>query len=264
MSERFRDYLRIALIVGVLAAAYAVVSYANNYSLSVISSSAPSIMVSESSKATAVPDVASFTFQVITEGDTNVGALQKTNSEKTNAVIDFVKGEGVAAADIKTLNYAISPRYQTYACNNGLYSAAVMVTACPPAEIVGYSINQSVEVKVRDFEKIGSLLGGIVKNGANSVSSLAFKIDDLTEIQNQARAEAIQKARIKAEKLAKDAGFRLGHLLSFNEDTPYYPVFYGKDSVMGMGGAPAATVPQVEPGSQEVTVTVNLRYEIRN
>lgn len=264
--EKTKDYLRIALIVAVLMGGYAAFNYANNYSLSVVSSTAPSLSISEEGKATAVPDIASFTFKVITEGDTNVGDLQKANTEKTNAVIDFIKSENVDVEDIKTLNYDISPRYRTYACTAGLYSAEIRVTACPPADIVGYAITQSVEVKVRDFEKIGSLLSGVVEKGANSVSSLTFKIDDLTDVQNQARAEAINKAKGKAAGMAKAGGFRLGRLLSFYEDAPYYPVYYGKEMSMsiGMGGDSVSAAPRIEAGSQEVTVRVTLRYQIKN
>lgn len=263
--EKTKDYLRIALIIASLVGAYALLSYAGNYSLSVVSSSAPSLWISEEGKGTAAPDIASFTFQVVTEGDLNVATVQEANTEKTNAAIDFVKNEGgVETGDIETLGYQISPRYQAYACNAKLYSAEAMVTACPPASIVGYTVTQSVEVKVRDFEKIGSLLTGVVRNGANSVSNLSFRIDDLTEVQNQARAEAIRKAKAKAVSMAKAGGFRLGRLLSFNEDTPYYPVYYGKDMAMGMGGAEISAAPRIEAGSQEVSVRVTLRYQIKN
>ena len=180
-------------------------------------------------------------------------------------MIDFVKGEGVDAKDIKTLSYEIKPRYRTYACTAGLYSAEVQVTACPPADIVGYAITQGLEVKIRDFEKIGSLLSGVVENGANSVSGLSFRIDDLTDIQNQARAEAIQKAKSKAVDVAKASGFRLGRLLSFDENSSDYPVYYGKDLAMGLGGAESVSAaPRIEAGSQEISVRVTLRYQIKN
>lgn len=261
--EKTKDYLRIALIIVALVGAYVLLNYVSSYSLSVASSSGPSLWISEEGKATAVPDVAGFAFQVITEGDTNVGALQETNTEKINKAIDFIKSEGVEAKDIKTSSYEITPRYQTYACTANLYSAEIRVTACPPSDIVGYSIKQSVEIKVRNFEKIGALLTGVVQNGANSVSSLNFNIDDLTGLQNQARAEAINKAKAKAAAMAKAGGFRLGRLLSFDENTPYYPVYSAKEMTLGMGGD-GAVAPRIEPGSQEISVRVTLRYQIKN
>jgi uncharacterized protein YggE len=129
---------------------------------------------------------------------------------------------------------------------------------------VGYTITQSVEVKVRDFSKAGDILSGVVGSGANSVSSLNFTIDDPTRVQSEARAQAIQKAKEQAETVAKAGGFKVGRLLSIDEG--YSPVY---DRSYGMGGSnesmksmSAAPVPAIEPGSQDIVVNVNLRYEI--
>ena len=135
-------------------------------------------------------------------------------------------------------------------------------TACPPPEIVGYTVQQTVSVKVRDFSKVGSLLSEVVQSGANSVSQLSFTLDDPTEVQNQARAEAIQKAKDKAKSIAKAGRFDLGRLLSIEEGEGYYPVYkYGLGGAesMAMDAAPA---PTIQPGSQDIQVTVTLRYEI--
>jgi uncharacterized protein YggE len=204
----------------------------------------------------AVPDVAQFSFGVKTEGGLNIGNLQAENTKKVNEAINFVKSNGVDNKDIKTTNYSLDPRYQYYSCPES-------GGACPPPEIVGYTVSQNVLVKIRDFKKIGNILAGVVKNGANEVSSLSFTIDDPTVIQDQARNEAIAKAKTRALSVAKAGGFKLGRLLSIEEGyaQPYYD--YYESSVKGLGGG-AATVPAptIEAGSQEVTVTMTLRYEI--
>lgn len=47
--------------------------------------------------------------------------------------------------------------------------------------------------------------------------------------------------------------------------TNYYPVYYGKDLAVGLGGAESVSAaPRIEAGSQEVTVRVTLRYQIKN
>ncbi len=64
--------------------------------------------------------------------------------------------------------------------------------------------------------------------------------------------------------MAKAGGFSVGRLLSIDESGAQ-PVYYA----YGMGGADmamksaAVPAPTIEPGSQDVTVTVTLRYEIR-
>lgn len=247
-----------AVVIGVLAVSYAAVSYVQTYSQSIEPSSFRSFSVTADAKVVAVPDVAAFTASVITEGGLDLGALQTMNVEKTNAVIAYVKEQGVDEKDVKTEGYAVEPRYQYYGCETG---------ACPPPRIVGYTVRQTVAVKARDFTKAGTILSGVVENGANSVSSLNFTIDDLTEVQNRARAEAIAKAKVKAKLVAAAGGFGVGRLLSIEENGyPSYPQpAYVMREAYGRGGArdDAKMVSSIEPGSEDVRVTVTLRYEIR-
>lgn len=255
MTEKIRNYLGIMLMVALVAVSYSIISYVDAYSRNANPSAYRSFSVSADSKVVGVPDVAQFSFGVITEGGKNLGNLQTQNSEKVNKAIKFLKDQGIDAKDITTQNYNVYPRYNYYDCRTG--------GTCPAPDITGYSINQSVMVKVRDFNKVGQLLSGVVDNGANSVSDLRFVIDDPSDLQNKARAEAIQKAQIKAKDIARAGGFHLGDLLSIDEGTPYQPQPY---YAYGMGGAELkadAPAPVVEPGSQDIQVSVTLRYEIR-
>lgn len=255
MNEQIKNVLGGVMVIVAVVATYAAASYVVSYSKSVDPSSFRSFSVSGDGKAIGVPDVAQVNFSVITEGGKDIGKIQQENTEKVNAINAFAKEQGIGDKDIRTQGYNIDPRYQYFSCpqNGG---------ACPPAEIVGYTINQSVQVKIRDFTTIGVLLSGMVEKGANSVSQLTFTIDDPTAVQNDARAEAIIKARQKAEGLAAAGGFRLGKLLSIEESSsmPVYP-YPMYERAMGMGGGGGA--PSIEPGSQEVSVSVTLRYEIK-
>lgn len=260
MNNKIKNYLGVAIIIVLLFTAYAALSYVKTYSRSIQPSSFRSFSVSAEGKIVAVPDVAQFTFGVKTEGGKNISDLQKENTEKVNKAIEFIKSNGVEAKDIKTTNYSLNPRYQYYSCPRVESS----VTPCPPPDIVGYTITQTVSVKIRDFAKIGDILAGVIENGANEVSSLSFAIDDITLVQDQARNEAIIKAKIRALSVAKAGGFRLGRLLSIEEGAmPMYYNDYAMTKSMGMGGEAVSTVPPtIEAGSQEITVTMTLRYEI--
>jgi len=255
----------IALSIFLIVASISVWSYANSYSKQIDPSSIRSFTVSGEGKVVTVPDVATFSFSVITEGGKDLSALQTENVKKVNEAITFVKGNDVDEKDIKTEQYSVEPRYQYYDCSRTIYSSADEEKACPPPEIVGYTIRQSVLVKVRDFEVAGDLISGVVEKGANSVSRLQFTIDDPLEAMAKAREMAIQRAEEKAEQIADAAGFSVGKLISINEGG-YTPQVYRNakvsyDEVLGMGGAaPSAAI---EAGSEEVIVNVTLQYEIR-
>lgn len=255
MNEKTKSLLNIAIIVGILVFAYAAMNFTGSYSKSIQPSSFRSFSVSGEGKATAIPDVAQFTFSVITQGGKDIAGLQKDNANKTNSAINFVKSKGVDSKDIKTQTYNIEPRYQYYNCPHPESSVA----PCPPPDIVGYTISQTIQVKIRDFGKIGEIISGVVESGANSVSQLSFTIDNPDSAQNNARTEAIQKAKEKAESVAKAGGFHLGRLLSIEEGGGYVPV--QRFAEMGMVQK-STLAPTIEPGSQEINVTVTLKYEI--
>ncbi len=258
MSDKLKNYLSIAVIISILVLAFSAWSYTRSYSKSIEPSSFRSFSVSGEGKVVTVPDVAEFTFSVVTEGGTDIAGLQSDNTKKVNQAIAFVKSKGVDVKDIKTQSYNLTPRYQRYSCPR----VALEAEPCPPPEIVGYTIAQTTLVKVRDFTVIGDILAGIVENGVNVVSQLNFTIDDPDQPQNEARAEAIVKANKKAKSIAKAAGFRLGRLLSISESGGVpLPVFF-RESALGMGGVSVSS-PTIEPGSQEVVVNVTLSYEIQ-
>ena len=271
MTDNIKNVLGTAGILALLMVGYAAVTYSGAYSSSIEPGSYRSFSVSGQGKVVVVPDVAQVSFSVVTEGGKDIGALQIQNTDKVNKAIEFVKSKGVDAKDVKTESYNVNPRYTTYNCTPRPYYGGVDAVAepCPPSEISGYTISQTVSVKVRDFKNrgavIGEILSGVVSNGANQVYGPSFVLDDPTKAQNDARAEAIQKAQESAKEIARAGGFSLGRLLGI--DDGYSPVYYDK-MAYGMGGAEtvrssAAPAPAIEPGSQDVSVSVTLRYEIR-
>lgn len=283
MNEQYSRIKNISIIIAILVFSYAALSYVNTYASSVQPGTYRSFAVSGEGKVVAVPDIANFSFSVITEGGKDLASLQKDNTTKSNKIIDFIKSKGIDSKDIKTEGYSVYPRYTNYTCKqtvmpmgavsggaSGMMEPSVPVAypvekVCPPPEIAGYSITQTISVKIRNFSKAGDILSGAVSNGANSVSQLSFSIDNRDMVESQARAEAISKAKIKAQAVAKAGGFRLGKLLSIDEG--YSPVYYARamsaDSGFGKGGAEVASAPPIEPGSQDIIINITLRYEIR-
>lgn len=260
LTPNMRKWIVGLVLLVIVAFGYSVVRYVEVYSKSIQPGSFRSFSATGEGKVVAVPDVAEFSYSVINQGGKDLAVLQEQNSVKTQKINDFIKSKGVDDKDIKTQNYSVEPRYQYYSCPE-------MGGACPPSDIVGYTITQSVSIKVRDFKQVGALLSGVVTAGANNVSQLSFTIDDPSKVKNEARAAAIVKAREQAESIAKAGGFRLGELLSIEEPYNYYGMEGRGGDMMNkavLSMAPqAAMAPAIEPGSQEVVVNVILRYEIK-
>jgi hypothetical protein len=262
MSSRIKNIFGLVAIAALLVLTFAVNRYVDSYSQSIEPGSFRSFAVSAEGEVVTVPDVAEFTFSVLTEGGKNIADLQKQNTDKMNAAIGFLKSQGVVEKDIETKTYNLTPRYQSYSCGTPRLLPDGEVSPCPPPEIAGYSIHQTVGVKIRDFSKIGPVLGGVVQKGANSVSELSFTVDDPESLQDEAREEAIAKAKEKAKSVARAGGFDLGRLLSIDEGGGYAPVPYFARAGFGGELADSKSIPTIEPGSEEIKVTVTLRYEI--
>ena len=262
-AEKGKSILFIAISLALVAGSFAALSYVRTYSKSIEPSNFRSFAVSGEGKVVAKPDIAAFTFSIISQGDKEIAKLQQENTERTNRAISLLKEKGVDASDIKTESYSVEPRYQYYSCPPILESGSSR--PCPPAEITGYTISQTISVKIRKFDAIGDVVSGVVSAGANSVSQLSFTVDDPAALENQARTEAIKKAQEKAKEIAKAGNFRLGRLLSIDEGGYYPPIYYARtESVaMGKGGdvMPAPT-PAIEPGSQDIRINIMLNYEI--
>lgn len=256
MDLKIQNFLGVSIIAALFLGVLTGLWYVQSFSRSVASQR--SFQVQAEGKVVGIPDVAEVTFGVLTEGGKNLVELQKQNTEKVNRIIGFLKKEGVEDKDIKTQSYNISPRYQYFDCPRVVGEIS---ESCPPPEIVGYSISQQVKVKIRVLDKAGDLIEGMVEQGANNVYGLSFTIDEPEKLEQQAREEAIAKAKEKAQAIARAGGFRLGKLLSIQEgvSAPQPIPFFGLE--VAKGGELAA--PQIEPGSQEVKVTVTLTYEIK-
>lgn len=218
------------------------------------------ITVDGMGKISAKPDLARVSLSVVSTG-ANVKAVTEDGNKKMTAVIDQMKSLGVKAEDIQSTGYYLNPEYDY---NQPVIYDKVGTPVSKAPKIIGYSLTQSVDVKVRDLTKTEDVIDKATAVGANQVGSLSFDIDDASKVKNQAREIAFQKAREKAEMMAKAAGVKLGSVVTFSEGyNGGYPVPYANFAVKSMDASGGESVaPSIEPGSQELNISVSVTYEI--
>ncbi len=197
-------------------------------------------------KVTAIPDTAEINLGIQVNKPT-VEAAQKEANQKINKITDELKKQGIEEKYIKTINYSVYPEYD--------YRAG--------QKIVGYNVNITLKVKVKDFEKINKVIDVGTSLGANQVGGLNFTIDDekLEELKMEARKQAIEKAKVKAKEIANASGIKLGRLVNVSENLSSYPPTPLTAREMGIGGAPEEKQTQIQPGESEITVSIILSYE---
>ena len=208
----------------------------------------------------AVPDTATFSFSVQnTSKDVATAQTAATNAE--NAVVAYLKTQGIADADIQTIDYSINPQYDysNGGCSPGVY--------CPPGNptLTGYQVSETVSVKVRDTSKAGTILAGVGSKGATNVSGLSLTVSNEDALQAQARDKAIQDAKAKAEVLAKSLGVQLVRVVGYSDNSGGGPIYYAKAmSSAGMAmDAAVPPAPSIPTGQNKITSDVTVTYEIR-
>ena len=139
-----------------------------------------------------------------------------------------------------------------------------MMPPCRQGEskIIGYTVSQSVNVKIRKIDDAGKIIDGINKIGVTNMSGPNLAIDNEDGLKAEARKKAIADAKAKAKVLAKDLDVDLGKIASFSE-SGNYPIYYAK-ATMSLDSANGAPAPAIIPkGENTISSDVTITYEIR-
>ncbi|MFY7838603.1 MAG: SIMPL domain-containing protein [Novosphingobium sp.] len=220
----------------------------------VVSAGNTLLSIAAEGKSARTPDLAVFTAGVTTQGKTAGEALGE-NAQRMTSVIAALRKTGIAERDIQTSNLSVNPVYgQPKRLPDGSYEQQDPV-------IIGYQASNQVSVRQRKLDQYGKVIDTLVAAGANQVNGPAFQIDSPDGALDEARIEAMKKARARADLYAKAAGLRVVRILSISENAgwapPQPPVLFARAE---MASAPKAS--PVAAGELEMTVTVNVSYEL--
>lgn len=203
--------------------------------------------VSGEGEATAVPDTALLSLGVTKQAATVAQAQNEVNSVANKITADL-KSLGVKVKNIKTTNYSVNPNYDF---TNGKQT------------VNRYTVSQNMEVRIQPIEQANKAIDIATADGANVVGGVTFVLDDTTQekLEQQARKDAIEKAKKKAEDTAQLAGIRLGKIINVTEASNDFPrplyTMEAKAIPPVGGGEPT----EVTPGENTVRITITLSYQ---
>lgn len=190
------------------------------------------------------PDLARIAIGVQTEGPEAAAAVSE-NSAQAQAIIAALADFGIAEEDIRTSSFNVFPRQERDSEGN--------LTG------ITYVVQNTVQVTVRELDQFGEVLDAAVQAGANNISDIQFDVADRSALNAKALAAAVEDARARAEILADAAGVELVQVLSL-DSFGSSPVFAAQR--VSLEFAEAADIP-IAPGQIQITVDVNVRYEIQ-
>ncbi len=153
------------------------------------------ISVTGLGEVAATPDIAHVTVGVRTVAETARAALSE-NSTTMAAVLDELRGTGIADRDIQTTNVSLHPRWRTEVTQNGTRMQVLS----------GYEAANLVRITCRDLSKLGELLDALAGAGANDMRGISFDVDGRVKLMDEARAIAVRNARANVGLYAREAG----------------------------------------------------------
>ncbi|WP_308366991.1 MULTISPECIES: SIMPL domain-containing protein [unclassified Microbulbifer] len=203
------------------------------------------LSVSSRAEASRVPDVANISAGVVTEDVDSEKALRK-NAEEMEKLMAAIKKAGIADKDVQTSGINLSPRYQYHQNRK--------------PEITGYQASNTVNIKVRDIDRLGKVLDAMAAEGANQIHGPSFEIGEPEPVYDEARRKALKQAQARAETYADALGMKVRRILSISEngsDGPPRPMMR-----MEMATAKADTTTPVAPGETTLAVNLDLMFEL--
>jgi uncharacterized protein len=229
--------VQIGAVAAALAAAVAFAGVGRPDSARGSSPSTPSVTVTGTGSVDAVPNRAGLVVGVTTDAATARAALA-ANAEKAARVIEALRSAGAAKQDLQTADVSVSPRWNDQGRQDG------------------FTAHSSVQVKVREVRRAGSILDAAVAAGATETSGPSFDRGDRAELYRSALKAAFADARAKAGTLAAEAGASLGRVLRIEES----PVASGPVPMYATAMERSPT--PVEPGTQEVQATISVTFSL--
>jgi uncharacterized protein YggE len=196
------------------------------------------ISVTAEGEASVAPDMAMVSFSITGTGR-ELGPTRDDVNRRASAVLDTLRELGVAKADLSAPDVAIHLEYDH---RRG-------------QRLVGYRVSRRMTAKVRDLDRLGEVLDGVVAAGANEMHGTEMTASDPSAAEHDALRTALAGARAKAAALAEASGGTLGVVQRIEEEDAHASPM---PRMRMMAMAESADVP-TEVVAGDLTVTRRIR-----
>ncbi len=208
---------------------------------------APStVTVSGSGTISRDPDRATLSVSIVTNNDVAATATS-ANNRLYSALVDRMRGVGIAAGAIKTSSYDLN-----------------FVPKPPPGDNykppqTGFIVTRALSITIDNLSNVGGVIDAAVAAGVTQVNGVSFGLRDERGAHAAALGAAVEDAAAQAAAIAQAAHLHLGAVRTIS--SVQSPVF--APQVMRIAAVAAAPVPtQITPSAVEVHATVTVTYDL--
>lgn len=203
----------------------------------------PLVTVTGEGTVNVVPDKVLLQTRVEHEAN-NIVEAKNQNDKVINAVIKYLRGEGVKEKNIKTTHVNLGKNYD-YQTKTYTYTA-----------------NQSIAIILEDISRYEKIVAGLFKNGLNRIDGIQFQSSEIEKHQKEARKRAVLNAREKALAYAEALGQTIGTAFQINETGNNQPLPMYRMEAMKMDSS-ASGEQVLAPGEMEVKAEVNVSFHLK-
>jgi uncharacterized protein len=207
----------------------------------------PQIVVAGVGETRVTPDRAVINIGVYSRAAT-AAAAARDNARKQQAIIDTVRALGISREQISTTQFNVSPEMRH-------------IPQTGRNEITGYSVSNTVRVEVRQLDQVAAAIDAALAKGANQINSLDFSVSNADEPRRRALMQAIERARLDAEAMARAAGGSLGTVLELSTGYAPIPIMRREMAMASAGRLQADVATPIEPGEEMIRAVVTARWQ---
>ena len=200
----------------------------------------PSIEVYGTAIIKVIPDKMHWSINVQVDMD-DVKEAKIQNDKSVTKVLTILEEEGIPSKEIQTGGIKIEKRYRTYS-----------------NEEKKYSVINDIWFTVTNIELYDLLTEKLIDIDNVYINNIILKSTKEIETREQARTDALNAARNKAEKMASALGMSIGEPLLIQESSGYY--YSGLSNVISDYGTRGIT--DVESTFSEGTINIEARVMV--
>jgi uncharacterized protein len=212
----------------------------------VVQAQANTVFVGADGKFDAAPDTAMVQFNISAQEETAKAASDRAQ-KAAEQIRTILRNNGVDPKEAQIGFFSIQPVYD--------YRK-------PTRKLVGYRVNSSVTLKLKDFTKVAPITQQLSDMDVTENTSVNYTLENMEAAKVRATQDAFQHAKAEAAAVAQAGGRTLGELsyasVDVQEQIRPMPVPYMMSKAMvANDAAQAQAVPQ-DFTPQQVTVTAHV------
>lgn len=203
----------------------------------------PAVTVNGEGIVKVIPDEVIIKSRIEHDGD-NPQDVKKQNDAVVDAVIKYLKSEGVPEKNIQTDYINLNKNYNY---DNKTYS---------------YVANQAISIKLDDLKNYEKIMSGLLKAGLNRIDGVQFKSSEMDKYMAEARKKAVLDAKAKASDYATSLNQSIGKAISISEvQTSNFPPMYRMNEMKASSDSMEQET--IAPGEMEISAKVTVAFELK-